>query len=110
MRCKFAVDHGGGLVECMGYRKVCCDKQRYDTNDDGSINIVECVEMIKLGETNCRDCYYATKINTDTYRCRRKRYDIVKKSCFVPKTEKDREADESYRKLHEIAEGKNGRT
>lgn len=47
--------------------------------------------MNKLGETNCHDCYYATKINTDTYRCRRKRYDIVKKSCFVPKTEKDRD-------------------
>lgn len=45
MRCKFAVDHGGGLVECMGYRKVCCGKQRYDTNDDGSINIVECIDV-----------------------------------------------------------------
>ncbi|MBR2679401.1 MAG: hypothetical protein IKE23_01320 [Exiguobacterium sp.] len=66
--------------------------------------------MFELGETNCRDCHYAMIINTGTYRCRRKRYDIVKKSCFVPKTEKDREADESYRKLHEIAEVKYGRT
>ena len=36
-------------------------------------------------EKNCHDCYYATKINTDTYRCRRKKYDIEKKTCFVPK-------------------------
>lgn len=43
--------------------------------------------MIKLGETNCRDCYYATKINTDTYRCRRKKYDVEKKTCFVPRKE-----------------------
>lgn len=53
-------------------------------------------------ETNCHDCNYATKINADTYRCRRKRYDIVRKTCFEPRKElmeKDREADEAYRKL-----------
>lgn len=43
--------------------------------------------MIKLNETNCHDCYYATKINTDTYRCRRKKYDVEKKTCFVPRKE-----------------------
>lgn len=43
--------------------------------------------MIKLEETNCHDCYYATKINTDTYRCRRKKYDVEKKTCFVPRKE-----------------------
>ena len=29
--------------------------------------------MIKFW--NCHDCYYATKINTDTYQYRRKKYD-----------------------------------
>ena len=43
--------------------------------------------MIELGEKNCRDCYYATKINTRTYRCRRKKYDVEKKTCFVPRKE-----------------------
>lgn len=67
--------------------------------------------MIKLGEMNCHDCYYATKINTDTYLCRRKKFDVEEKTCFVPRNElmeKDREADEAYRKLHEINERKDG--
>ena len=48
-------------------------------------------KMIKHG--NCHDCYYATKINTDTYRCRRKKYDVEKKTCFVPRKENADGAD-----------------
>ena len=62
-------------------------------------------------EKNCHDCYFATEINTGTYRCRRKKYDIEKKTCFTLRKElmeKDREADEAYRKLHEINERKDG--
>lgn len=47
--------------------------------------------MIK--HVNCHDCYYATKINTDTYRCRRKKYDVEKKTCFVPRKENADGAD-----------------
>ena len=59
-------------------------------------------------EKNCHDCYYATKINTDTYRCRRKKYDVEKKTCFVPRKE---EVDIEREDLHETytrASGKDG--
>lgn len=40
--CKFAVDNGGEVWECGAYRKTYCAEQRFDMNQDGSVNIVIC--------------------------------------------------------------------
>ena len=40
--CKFAVDNSGEVWECGVYRKTYCAEQRFDMNQDGSVNIVIC--------------------------------------------------------------------
>lgn len=46
-----------------------------------------------MSEKHCHDCLYATKIDDDTYRCRRIRYDIKKKTCFVSRARRKADFD-----------------
>ena len=46
-----------------------------------------------MSEKHCHDCLYATKIDSDTYRCRRIRYDIEKKTCFVSRERRKADFD-----------------
>lgn len=46
-----------------------------------------------MSDKHCHDCLYATKIDSDTYRCRRIRYDIEKKTCFVSRARRKADFD-----------------
>lgn len=49
--CKFANNPSGDVWECTCYRTTYCADQRFDYNDDGSVNIVIC----GLTDTNCTE-------------------------------------------------------
>ena len=44
-------------------------------------------EAAMKGERNCSDCRYASSLGGNAYYCRKKQYDIDKKTCFKPKKE-----------------------
>lgn len=49
----------------------------------------------KSSEKACHDCYYATKYDTNAYRCRKRNYNIETKECFTPREKEndDEQAD-----------------